>query len=155
MVIHNHPRLSIRRQCWMLNLNRSSYYQVSQGESAENLQIMKRIDEIYLQHPYYGSRRMQYVLAKDGICVGRHRIRRLMRLIGLQAIYQQPRTSINNPDHKIYPYLLRDLTLERSNEVWCSDRYYLCAYETRLYVSHRYYGLVFKEGLVLAIIQYS
>ena len=155
MVVQNHPGLSIRRQCALLHLNRSSYYQVSQGESAENLQIMKRIDEIYLQHPYYGSRRMQYVLAKDGICVGRHRIRRLMRLIGLQAIYQQPRTSINNPDHKIYPYLLRDLTLERSNEVWCSDRYYLCAYETRLYVSHRYYGLVFKEGLVLAIIQYS
>ena len=117
MVIHNHPRLSIRRQCWMLNLNRSSYYQVSQGESAENLQIMKRIDEIYLQHPYYGSRRMQYVLAKDGICVGRHRIRRLMRLIGLQAIYQQPRTSINNPDHKIYPYLLRNLSIEKPNQV--------------------------------------
>ena len=155
MVVQNHPGLSIRRQCALLHLNRSSYYQVSQGESAENLQIMKRIDKIYLQHPYYGSRRMQQLLSHEDICVGRYRIRRLMRLIDIQAIYQQPRTSINNPDHKIYPYLLRDLTLERSNEVWCSDRYYLCAYETRLYVSHRYYGLVFKEGLVLAIIQYS
>jgi len=79
MVVQNHHHLSIRRQCALLHLNRSSYYQVSQGESAENLQIMKRIDEIYLQHPYYGSCRIQCALAEDGICVGRHRIRRLCR----------------------------------------------------------------------------
>ena len=125
MVVVNHPNLSIRHQCRLLRLNRATYYQELRGESAENLAIMKRIDEIYLQHAYYGSRRMQYVLAQEGLRIGRHRIRRLMGVMGIQAIYQKPRTSTSDKEHKIYPYLLRDMPIERPNQVWCSDITYV------------------------------
>ena len=106
MVNSEHPKLSVRSQCKILALNRSSYYHQPQGENQENLAIMKRIDEIYLTYPFYGSRRMTYVLKEDGFQLGRHRVRRLMKLMGLQAIYQKPRTSSPNKEHKIYPYRL-------------------------------------------------
>lgn len=86
---------------------------------------MRLIDEQYLHTPYYGSRQMARHLRREGYCVGRHRIRRLMRLMGLRAIYQEPRTSDPNPDHKIYPYLLRNLSITRANQVWCTDITYI------------------------------
>lgn len=125
MVIINHPKLSIRHQCGLLQLSRSTYYKEPHCERPETLKIMKRIDEIYIQHPYYGSRRLQYILDQEGVHVGRHRVRRLMRIMGIQAIYQRPRTSIPDSDHKVYPYLLRDLVIKRPNQVWCSDITYV------------------------------
>ena len=86
---------------------------------------MRRIDGLYLKYPFYGSRQMMRHLAREGKRVGRHRVRRLMRLLGLEAIYRKPRTSGANPDHRVYPYLLRGLTIERPNQVWCADLTYI------------------------------
>jgi putative transposase len=106
-------------------LNRSSYYKKPRGEKVENIRVMKRIDEVYLKHPCYGSRRMMHILNQEGVRISRHRVRRLMQIMGIQAIYQQPRTSLKAPEHKVYPYLLKNLTIERSNHVWCSDITYV------------------------------
>ena len=126
MVNVKHLKLSIRSQCRLLMLNRSSYYYQPRSESTENLAIMKKIDKIYLSHPYYGSRRMTHVLnQQEDIQVSRHRVRRLMRLMGIQAIHPKPKTSLGNKEHKVYPYLLRNLTIDRPNQVWCSDITYV------------------------------
>lgn len=95
------------------------------GESVENLALMRRIDELFLECPFYGSRQMTRALRREGLCVGRHRVRRLMRLMGLRTIYQTPRTSDPHPEHRIYPYLLRGLTINRANQVWCTDITYI------------------------------
>ena len=113
--------LSIRRQCALLGLNRSSVYYTPRGESAENLALMRRMDELSLQYPFYGSRQMARHLQREGVAVGRHRVRRLMRLMGVEALYRKPRTSSPEPGHRIYPYLLRDLTIDRPDQVWCAD----------------------------------
>src|SRR5690606_16818330 len=108
-----------------LSLNRSSLYYESKGEKELNLVLMKLIDQEYLNHPFYGSRKMVYFLRGQGYQVSRNRVRRLMRLMGLCAIYQKPRTSERSPEHKIYPYLLKDLKIDRSNQVWASDITYI------------------------------
>ena len=82
---------------------------------------MRRIDELFLEYPFYGSRQMVRHLWREGICVGRHRVRRLMRLMGLQAIYQAPRTTTRHPEHRVYPYLLKGLAIDRPNQVWSAD----------------------------------
>ncbi len=110
------PGLSVRRQCELLGLNRSSWYYQPSGESAENLQWMRRIDEQYLRTPFYGSRKMAEVFGID-----RKRARRLMRRMGLEAIYPKPRLSWNTTEHRIYPYLLRNVAIVRPNQVWSSD----------------------------------
>lgn len=125
MVDKNNPKLSVRKQSRILNINRSTLYYKPKGESAENLNIMRLIDEEYLKHPFYGSRRMVYFLKRLGYKVERHRVRRLMKLMGLTAIYQKPNTSKKNPAHKIYPYLLKDLEINHPNQVWSSDITYL------------------------------
>ena len=125
MVESENSKLSIRSQCRLLSLSRSSYYLQPKGESVENLALMRRIDEIYLSHPYFGSRRMTYVLKAEGHQVSRHRVRRLMRLMGIQAIHPKPKTSLGNKEHTVYPYLLRDLSIDRSNQVWCTDITYI------------------------------
>ena len=109
MVLRDHPDLSLSRQCRLLTISRSSFYYTPKGESAENLSLMRRIDELFLKYPFYGSRQMVRQLRREGVCVGRHRVRRLMRLMGLEAIYQGPRTSDPHPEHRVYPYLLRNL----------------------------------------------
>ena len=86
-----------------------------------NLALMRRIDKLFLDYPFYGSRQMARHLWREGVRVGRHRVRRLMRLMGLQAIYQAPRTSQPHPQHPVYPYLLKGLAIERPNHVWCAD----------------------------------
>lgn len=121
----NHPRLSVRRQCRLLSLTRSTLYATPGGESAESLALMRRIDEQFLETPWYGSRQMARWLRRQGHRVGRHRVRRLMRKRGLSPIYQAPRTSQPHPQQRIYPYLLRDLTIERPNHVWCTDITYI------------------------------
>jgi putative transposase len=116
----NHRRLSVRRQCELLGLNRSSWYYEAAGESAENLALMRRIDEQYLRKPCYGSRKMAEVMGID-----RKRAQRLMRLMGLEAIYPKPRLSQNTTEHRIYPYLLRNVKIVRPNQVWSSDITYV------------------------------
>jgi putative transposase len=111
-----HPQLSVRRQCELVGLNRASWYYEPLGESAENLAWMRRIDEQYLKTPFYGSRKMAKVLGID-----RKRAQRLMRLMGLEAIYPKPRLSRNTAEHRIYPYLLRNLAIVRPDQVWSSD----------------------------------
>ena len=91
----------------------------------DDLALMRRMDELYTKWPFYGSRRMVAALRQDGVMVNRKRVRRLMRVMGLEAIYQKPNTSKGHPDHKVYPYLLRGLAIERPNQVWCADITYI------------------------------
>ena len=125
MIDPGHDELSIARQCSLVSISRSSFYYQDQGESLLNLNLMRLIDEQFLETPWYGSRQMARHLQRLGYRVGRKRVRRLMRLMGLQAIYQAPRTSDPHPDHRIYPYLLRGLEIERANQVWCTDITYI------------------------------
>lgn len=117
----SHQELSVRRQCDLLALHRSTYYYEPAGDSFETLALMRRIDELFMEFPFLGSRKMRDMLRDDGMLVGRRRVRRLMRKMGLMAVYQKPRTSIPRPAHTIYPYLLRDVPVTRPNQVWCSD----------------------------------
>ncbi len=121
MIACDHPGLSLSRQCRLLSISRSSIYYVPKGESPENLALMRQIDEVFLKYPFYGSRQMTRHLQREGEKIGRHRVRRLMRLMGLEAIFQKPRTSDPHPEHRIYPYLLKDMTITAANQVWCSD----------------------------------
>ncbi len=95
---------------------------------------MRRIDELFLKYSFYGSRQMVRQLRREGVCIGRHRVRRLMRLMGLQAIYQKPRTSNPRPEHRIYPYLLRNMRINRANQVWCADITYIPVQRGFLYL---------------------
>ena len=106
-----HPELSVRRQCALLGLCRSSLYYEPATETAENLRLMQRIDQEYTAHPFLGSRRLTQWLIGQGEAVNRKRVQRLMRVMGLEAIYQKPNTSKGHPEHKVYPYVLRDLVI--------------------------------------------
>ena len=134
IITRDHSGLSLSRQCGLLSISRSSFYYVLKGESPENLALMRRIDELFLKYPFYGSRQMVRQLRREGLCIGRHRIRRLMRLMGLEAIYQAPRTSTPHPAHRIYPYLLKGLTIDRLNQVWCADITYIPVQRGFLYL---------------------
>ena len=125
MVVAANNILSITGQCQLLSISRSSWYYNAKGENPFNLKLMRLIDEQFLITPFYGSRQMARHLRREGYSVGRHRIRRLMGVMGLRAIFQEPRTSQPHPEHKIYPYLLRDLTINRPNQVWCTDITYI------------------------------
>jgi putative transposase len=125
MVERTNPVLPVSRQCRLLAVPRSSVYREPGEASAEDLAIMALIDRQYLARPYYGSRRMAAWLATQGHIVNRKRVQRLMRLLGLAAIYQRPNTSKPAAAHKIYPYLLGGLAIERVNHVWCSDVTYI------------------------------
>lgn len=120
-----HPRLSLRRQCRLLSLSRSTLYYAPAGESADNLALMALIDRQFLETPWYGSRQMARWLRRQGHAVGRHRVRRLMRKMGLTPIYQPPRTSQPHPQHEVCPYLLKGLEIARPNHVWCADITYI------------------------------
>ena len=125
MVEPGHPRLSLVRQCAMLGISRSAVYYKPIGESAENLLLMRLIDEAFLDTPFYGARQMCKHLRRLGHAVGRKRIRRLMRKMGLAPVYQRPNTSAPHPEHKIYPYLLKGLAISEPNKVWCADITYI------------------------------
>jgi len=121
----DHPSLSMSRQCQLLGISRGGLYYRPKGESELNLQLMREIDEQYLKTPWYGSRQMVRHLRRQGHEVGRKRIRRLMRKMGLRAIAPGPQTSRRHPEHAVYPYLLRDLEITRVNRVWCADVTYI------------------------------
>ena len=117
--------LSIVRQCELVGLSRSTYYLPPAVESAENLRLMRQIDEQYLKTPFYGSRRMTALLERRGEAVNRKRVRRLMALMGLEGLHPRPRTTVGDPEARAYPYLLRDRVLTRVDEVWSSDITYV------------------------------
>jgi len=125
MIARDHLGLSLSHQCRLLTISRSSFYYAPKGESPANLALMRRIDGLFMNYPFYGSRQMVRQLRREGVCIGRHRVRRLMRLMGLEAIYQAPRTSTPHPRHRIYPYLLKGMTIDRPNRVWCADITYI------------------------------
>lgn len=125
MIEPNNSILSIGQQCRLLSISRSSFYYKPKGETEQNLSLMRRIDEQFLETPFFGVRQMTWHLRNGGHLVNEKRIRRLMRLMGLMPIYQKPNTSRPAKGHKTYPYLLRGLRVERPNQVWCSDITYL------------------------------
>lgn len=125
MIEPEHSSLSIQRQCNLLGLSRSSYYYQAQGEDAYNLELMRLIDEHYTKRPFVGIRRMTDYLRRQGHLVNHKRVGRLMRLMGLEAIYPKPKLSQAHLEHRKYPYLLRGLVIERPDQVWCSDVTYI------------------------------
>jgi putative transposase len=124
-VDHGHLEISLRRQCELLGVNRSGLYYEPVGESEENLRLMKLLDEQYTRAPFYGSRKMTEWLVAQGHAVNRKRVARLMGLLGLEAVYPKPRLSQPGEGHKIYPYLLRGVLVERVNQVWSTDITYI------------------------------
>src|SRR5712672_2830412 len=117
--------LSVRRQCTLLNLARSGVYRPEPVPAADDLALMRRIDELHLELPFYGSRRMMFELNKEGRGVNRKRVQRLMRVMGIEALVPRPGTSKAAPGHKIYPYLLRGVSITKPNHVWASDITYI------------------------------
>ena len=134
LIRRDQPELSLSRQCEILAISRSSFYYAPKGESPANLTLMRRIDELFLKYPFYGSRQMVRQLRRDGVRVGRHRVRRLMQLMGLEAIYQAPRTSDPHPSHRVYPYLLKEMVINRPDQVWCADITYIPVQRGFLYL---------------------
>jgi putative transposase len=126
--------ISISRQCELLGISRSGLYYQPAEESPENLSLMKKIDEQYIKTPFYGSRRMAAFLKKEGEDANRKRVQRLMRLMGIEAIYPKPRTTIKSEDHKIYPYLLQGVSIVRPNQVWSTDITYIRTLRGFLYL---------------------
>ena len=120
-----HPRISLGRQCELLGLARSSLYYQERGENERNLKLLRLLDEQYTRTPFYGVPRMTAWLCRQGEQVNEKRVRRLLRLLGLAAIYPQPRLSEAAPGHKIYPYLLRNVAITRVNQVWSTDITYI------------------------------
>src|SRR3954467_2007082 len=120
MIDESHPELSVRRQCELLGLARSTRYYEPAPETAENLRLMRLIDEQYTRCPFYGSRRITRWLARQGHEVNRKRVRRLWRGMALEALYPKPNLSAGR-GHKVYPYLLRDVAVGRVNQVWSAD----------------------------------
>jgi putative transposase len=124
MIEKNHSELSIRRQCALLEVNRNRL--VSRPKlSAEDQEIMRDLDELHTRWPYYGQRKLVHELRKRDWGVGRKRVRRLMRLMGMAAVAPKPKTSVPDDNHRKYPYLLRDLTVDRPDQVWCTDITYI------------------------------
>ena len=121
----DHPHLSVRRQCALLGLTRSSLYYEAAPESADNLRLMRLLDQEYTAHPFYGSRRLTAWLLAQGEQVNRKRVQRLLRMMGLEAIYPKPKLSARGQGHRIYPYLLRQVCIERPDQVWSADITYV------------------------------
>lgn len=129
MIDPSHKDLSLTRQCHLTGISRSCFYYKPVNENSpkyrQDLELMAEIDRQFMDMPYLGSRRMAEVLRRQGWSVGRKRVTRLMRLMGLEAIYRRPRTTVPHPEHRVYPYLLRGLTIDRPNQVWAADITYL------------------------------
>ena len=124
----------MRRQCELLSLSRSSLYYEPLGESPENLRLMRLLDEQYTRAPFYGSRRMVAWLESQGWEVNRKRVSRLMALMGIAAVYPKPRLSQPGEGHRIYPYLLRGVSVNRVNQVWSTDITYIRMAQGFLYL---------------------
>ena len=125
MIEPEHPQLSIARQCDLVSISRSGFYYRPAGDTPLNLDLRRLIDAQFLETPWYGTRQMGRHLRSEGYVVGRKRVRRLMAKMGLSPIYQRPRTTVPHPEPRVYPYLLRDLAIDRPNQVWCADITYI------------------------------
>ncbi len=121
MIEPDYPDLSIKRQCKLLAVARSTHYYRPHPVDSEDLALMCRIDRLYLKHPYFGSRKIARELSKGGTRVNRKRVQRLMRRMGIRSVSPGPNTSKPHPQHKVYPYLLRGVTVDRPNQVWATD----------------------------------
>ncbi len=132
-----HPKVSIQRQCELIGLPRSSYYRKSLDgqETPENLELMKLIDNEYTDHPFYGTRQIRNVLRRKGHKINRKRVQRLMRKMGIQSIAPKPNNSKAHPQNKVYPYLLKNFDVTRSNQVWCADIAYIPLYSGFVYLT--------------------
>jgi putative transposase len=120
-----HPALSTRRQCAMLGIARSGVYRLPQSANDMDLDLMRRIDVLFTRWPFLGSRRMTALLRAEGHAINRKRVRRLMQAMGIAALGPKPRTTKPAPGHKVFPYLLRGLSIDRPNQVWCADITYI------------------------------
>jgi putative transposase len=125
MIDHDRAEPSVRRQCELLRVCRSGLYYEPTPTSPEELALMRRIDELHLNQPFYGSRKLSYLLRQEGSDANRKRIQRLMRVMGLEAMVPKPKTSEPHPEHVKYPYLLRGLAISRVNQVWATDITYI------------------------------
>lgn len=121
MIRGDHPDLSISQQCRLVKLSRSAFYYAPVGIDVATLALMKHIDRVFTKYPFFGSRQIAAYLRREDIAVGRHRVRRLMAKMGLEAVYKRPRTSQPHPQHPVFPYLLRKMVIDRPNQVWCAD----------------------------------
>lgn len=135
MVKSNHSELSIVEQCLLLSISHSGLYYVCADESTRNLEIMKLIDKIHLECPFYGFRRIRAVLRNYGYNVGKKLIIRLMKLMAIETIYPKPKTTISAPEHKVYPYLLRGLRIDHCNHVWEMDITYIAMKQGFMYLA--------------------
>ncbi len=124
-MVNKQVGISLSRQCKILKISRSSLYYTPVGFSPETLELMHQIDRVFTQYPFFGSRQIAAYLPRKGYYAGRHRIRRLMKIMGLEAIYKRPNTSKKHPENRIYPYLLRNMQITRPNQVWCADISYI------------------------------
>ena len=134
MIDRGHKQLSLVRQCALLNISRASVYYRPVSTRAEDLELMARMDRQYLKTPFYGSRRMKAWLLAEGYLVSRSKVRRLMRLMGLEAIYRRPNTSKPAPGHRVYPYLLKGVDVNRVDQVWAADITYIPMAQGFLYL---------------------
>jgi len=121
MIRRDHPTFSISQQCRLVKLIRSAFYYTPVGIDEPTLVLMKAIDRVFTRYPFFGSRQVTAYLRREGTIAGRHRVRRLMAKMGLEAVYKRPRTSRPHPQHPVYPYLLRGMQIDRPNQVWCAD----------------------------------
>jgi len=128
------PKVSVRHQCELLDLCRSSYYYRPCPETPENLALMRRLDELHLDHPVYGSRKLRVLLGREGWAVNRKRVVRLLQIMGIEAIYRKPRMSLPGPGHQIYPYLLAGLDINGPDQVWCADITYVPMAQVFMYL---------------------
>jgi putative transposase len=125
LLMHGDKRLSVRRQCHLLGLHRSGVYRPRRPANDNDLALMRRLDELFTQWPFLGSRRLGRLLRREGHAINRKRVQRLMRHMGIAALGPKPRTTRRAPAHKIYPYLLRGVTIDRPNQVWAADITYI------------------------------
>ena len=142
MIEPSHQGIPVRRQCGLLEISPSTLYyhpRKACGEDAFNRRLMRLIDEQYLRTPFYGVEQMRLhlnrLLAGEGVVVNAKRVRRLMRLMGLEAIYPKPRTTVKSPEHKVYPYLLKDLVIDHPDQVWCTDITYIPMHRGWVYLA--------------------
>ena len=117
--------ISLSRQCKILRISRSSLYYTPVGFNAETLELIRQIDKVFTQYPFFGSRQISAYLPRKGYHAGRYRVRRLMKVMGLEAIHKRPNTSKKHPENRIYPYLLRNMQIARANQAWCADISYI------------------------------
>ena len=135
MLDRGHKSLSIRQQCELLDLPRSTFYYLPATETEENLQLMRLLDEQYLQTPFYGSRNMTTWLRQHGYAINRKRVQRLMRLMGLEGLAPRPTTSKRAPGHRVFPYLLRGVAITHADHVWSTDITYIPMRKGYLYLA--------------------